>query len=275
MKKILSLVAALCLLAAPAFATVGTAVNPIIWFTSPDTLASVLPGYCTDGNLIVDLNNPSAPVYYAVSNCFGSQTATQITPPASSQVVGLSSLLVGKFNIPTGATSQYVRGEGSLATLSTAVVPESGSLYFTNARATSAIAAAYFTGTTSQYVRGDGTLATFPSSSLSISHPSRALSSCFQPSSTNNTDFIYSVDINATLTLGGGTGTVTQYTNSGCSTGAQVIANGSVSSVALGGSSSIPLIGYGVPAGAWLKITGTASGGGTSAIDAVQTEKNY
>lgn len=39
----------------------------------------------------------------------------------------------------TGTTAQYARGDGSLATLNTAAVPESGNLYYTDARARAAI----------------------------------------------------------------------------------------------------------------------------------------
>ena len=77
----------------------------------------------------------------------------------------------GKFNTPTGTTSQYVRGDGSLATFPTipsgtvtsvglsmpaafsvanSPVTSSGTLTVTGA------------GTTAQYIRGDGTLAAIP-----------------------------------------------------------------------------------------------------------------
>ena len=77
----------------------------------------------------------------------------------------------GKFNTPTGTTSQYVRGDGSLATFPTipsgtvtsvglsmpaafsvanSPVTTSGTLTVTGA------------GTTAQYIRGDGTLAAIP-----------------------------------------------------------------------------------------------------------------
>lgn len=43
------------------------------------------------------------------------------------------------YEVPVGTTLQYYRGDKSWQTLNTAVVPESGNLYFTNARARSAI----------------------------------------------------------------------------------------------------------------------------------------
>lgn len=44
-----------------------------------------------------------------------------------------------KYNQPTGTASQYIRGDGSLATLNTTAVPEGTNLYFTNARARQAV----------------------------------------------------------------------------------------------------------------------------------------
>lgn len=206
-----------------------------------------------------------------------------ITNPGVNSLLGYDvNSTLGRLDGGTGAFQVFLLGAGltydspsstMAVAVDTSMVPEAGSnIYFTNARATSAVAAAYFTGSTAQYVRGDGTLATLPTSpSWTFQYPSRALNSCFQISTTQDTNFTYSVDINATLTLGGGTAVVTSYTNSGCSTGAQAIANGAVSSVALLGTSSIPLSGW-IPAGKWAKVTATASGGGSAAIDAVQSE---
>lgn len=104
-----------------------------------------------------------------------------------------------------------------------------------------------------------------------FNYPSRALASCFQVSSIQDADVNYSIDIAATLTLGGGTGLITSYTNSACTTGSQALINGSVSSVALLGTSSI-LLHTLVKANTWIKITTTASGGGSASIDAVQSE---
>jgi hypothetical protein len=79
----------------------------------------------------------------------------------------------GKFNTPSGTTSQYVRGDGSLATFPTtgtvttvsATVPSPASpalsVNVSNPTTTPAIAITA-NGTTSQYVRGDGSLATLP-----------------------------------------------------------------------------------------------------------------
>jgi hypothetical protein len=81
----------------------------------------------------------------------------------------------GKFNTPSGTTSQYVRGDGSLATFPTiptgtvtsvsATVPSPTSpalsVTVSNPTTTPAIAITA-NGSTSQYIRGDGSLQTFP-----------------------------------------------------------------------------------------------------------------
>lgn len=120
-------------------------------------------------------------------------------------------------------------------------------------------------------VDAKGRITTAASGTRTFNYPSRTLASCFQVSSTQDADVNYSVDVTATLTLGGGTGVITSYTNSGCTTGAQTLINGSVSSVALLGTSSILLHAM-AKANTWLKITATASGGGSASIDSVQSE---
>ena len=77
----------------------------------------------------------------------------------------------GKFNTPTGTTSQYVRGDGSLATFPTIPSGTVTSVGLTmpaafsvaNSPVTGAgTLAVTGAGTTAQYIRGDGTLATLP-----------------------------------------------------------------------------------------------------------------
>lgn len=140
-----------------------------------------------------------------------------------------------------------------------------------------------FSGTTSQYVRGDGTLSTFPvADSRTFNYPSRTLNSCFQISSTKDADFHYKVDVTGSLNLTAGTtGTVTatSYTNSGCTIGAQAVADG------VSAQSGTLIVGLGItqamsvgidgtlPTGKWIKLT-TANTVGTPtfAIRAVQSE---
>ena len=105
-----------------------------------------------------------------------------------------------KFTTPAGTTLQYVRGDGSLATLNSSIVPENTNLYYTDVRAKAATLAAVLTGfsatnsaitatdsvlvafnkaqgqisakfttpagTILQYVRGDSSLATLNTASV-------------------------------------------------------------------------------------------------------------
>jgi hypothetical protein len=84
---------------------------------------------------------------------------------ALSNQTDLQSALNGKFNNPTGTISQYIRGDGSLATLTASSVW--GNITGTLSNQTdlqNALNSKYNnpTGTTSQYIRGDGQLANFP-----------------------------------------------------------------------------------------------------------------
>lgn len=330
---LLSLLSTLALFVSPAFAGVGSVGNSIIWWNAPTTAATVLSGYCTDGNLAINLDTN---VFTKFNDCNGTSYFTQVWPVQQADVVGLTSSLTGKFDVPVGSTAQYVRGDGSLATsLSNLSSFTNGPGFITSSSlspylTSSSAASTYFplpAGSTSQYLRGDGSIASFPSiptqtsqltnnsgfitssalsaylttstaastyfpipagtgtqyldgtgtpknfsaGSRTFNYPARTLASCFQVSASQDSDVNYSVDISATLTLGGGTAALTSYTNSGCTTGAQTLANGAVSSVALLGTSSMPLHAV-AKAGTWLKVTGTATGGGTAAIDAVQAE---
>lgn len=118
--------------------------------------------------------------------------------------------------------------------------------------------------------------------SRTFNYPSRALNSCFQISSIKDADFHYKVDVTNGLSLvtgAQGTVTATSYTNSGCTTGAQAIADGTSSQtgtlvvgLALNQTASVSLDGT-LPTGKWIKIT-TANTIGTPsfAIRAVQSE---
>jgi hypothetical protein len=134
-------------------------------------------------------------------------------------------------------------------------------------------------GTANQYIKGDGTLGNF--NSRTFNYPSRALNSCYQISSTRDADFHYKVDVSSgTLLSGTATGTVTatSYNDSGCSTGAQVVADGTASQgAALGVLSvsqiaSVNISGM-LPANKWMRITTAQTvGTPTFAIRAVQAE---
>lgn len=220
---------ALCLIAAlllpvQAFAGITSLGNPQLIVTPPTTPAALLAlTGCQDFSQIIDSN---AGVEYIIQNCAGTYQLHQMWPPLASEL-------------------QY-------------------------------------SGSTSQYVRGDGTLATFPAGgSRSWASPSRAISSCFQISGSNDADFHYKVDVASGTLLSGtvtGTVTATSYTNSGCSTGAQVEADGQASQGAALGVLSVSQIETvsidgTLQAGKWMKVTtANTSGTPTFTIRSVQRE---
>lgn len=277
---------AMTILSSSAHAAVGVMPQNIAWYSSPSTIASVFSGYCITGNLVYDMD---AKTFALLQDCEGTPYTLPVWPVQAGDVAGMSTLMAGKMDVPTGTVADYVRGNGTIAAFPTSLSSfTNGPGYLTAATA----ATTYFpipTGTTGQYLRGNGTLATLPAvptltsqltndsgfltslGTRTFNYPSRTKDSCFQVSSTKDADVNYSVNISAAISLGGGTGVLTSYTNSGCSTGAQVLAQGAVSSVALLGTSSIPLHAI-AKANTWLKVTSTATGGGTAAIDSVQAE---
>jgi hypothetical protein len=115
---------------------------------------------------------------FAISSATGTHTFNLPTASASNRGALSStdwSTFNGKFNTPTGTTSEYIRGDGSLATFPTltngtvttvsATVPSPASpalsVNVSNPTTTPAIAITA-NGTTAQYVRGDASLAALP-----------------------------------------------------------------------------------------------------------------
>lgn len=226
MKKIFTIATGLLLLlSSSAFAFYGTANNTMPWFIAPQTMQNVHDDACDEGAIVVNRADMSL---HIMTGCLNrTPTDTPIWPIVSSMVT--------------------------------------------------------FSGSTSQYVRGDGSLATFPSAATkTFSSPSRALNSCFQISSTLDADFHYKVDVTTGLSLTSGaqgTVTATSYTNSGCTTGAVVEADGTAAqtgSLVIGLNISqvlsVPLDGT-LQGNHWMKIT-TANtvGSPTFAIRTTQRE---
>jgi hypothetical protein len=181
--------------------------------------------------------------------------------------------IAGKENtIAAGTTSQYWRGDKTWQALDKAAVGLSNVDNTSDASkpvssaVTTALAGKFNTpaGTTAQYVRGDGTLATLPTTpTRSFNYTTRALNTCFQPSSTRDALVSYSVDILTTISLATGQqGTVylRTYTDSGCTTGTQEVVrfvNGQTGTLTIGLNISqnvtASLTGV-IPAGLWVRL---------------------
>lgn len=236
MKKFLLLAALLFPLQANA--TISGPNIPDIIYTSPDTKENIaaIPGVCEVFSRYADGNTGDR---WMITSCAGTPVFARIWPLDISSIINLTSTLAGKFNSPTGTSSQYIKGDGTYGT---------------------------YTGPVTR----------------TFNYPTRALNSCFQISTTQDAEFHYKVDVTTGLSLttgAQGTVTATSYTNSGCTTGAQAIADGTASQtgtlvIGLGVNQTISAgIDGMLPAGKWMKIT-TANTVGTPtfAIRTVQSE---
>lgn len=246
------------LIAAPAFAGITGLGNPILKVTSPTTPAALISIVgCEDFSLIVD---DAVGKEWVIQDCATSYTLHQAWPPLASELIGLNKAAVGLGNVDNTSDA----GKPVSTAQATAL---SGKLNVPS-------------GTSAQYLDGTGAPRSFSASSRTFNYPSRALASCFQISSSNDADFHYAVTVSANLSLtGGDVGTVvaTSYTNSGCTTGAQVLAtkqNGNTGTLTIG-IATVQAVTVGLdgtlPAGKWMKIT-TAQTTGTPTF-AIRTEQ--
>ncbi len=217
---------------------------------------------------------------YTTSASLASTLASYATTAA------LSTGLAGKFNIPAGSTAQYIRGDGSLATL-----PTGGSGTVTSVGLTSSTLSVIGSPVTSSgsmtvNLPSTGTAGTYSSittdaqgrvtagTTRSAANGSRALNSCFQISATRDALVSYAVDVTTTVTLGGtpeGAVFLRTYTNSACSSGQVGVISGSSGqpttlTVSVGQQikGSVNLYGL-IPAGTWVRIE-TANTSGTPAF---------
>lgn len=312
MKKLLSTL--LCLLtfnsasASPSH-IIGPNDIPYI-FQAPDVKEDFTGGYCEDNNYITDAGTN---ITYRMNNCSTTPVYTQVFPilPAQMDIAAFMKTIMGSANIGSMKTAMFtdsaslcVKGDGSVGSCgsapvssvfgrtgavvsangdyTTSQVTEGSNLYYTDERAQDAVGNIITGGgdITVTYNDGANTL-TVANAARAFNYPSRALNSCFQISASRDADFHYKVDVSSGTLLSGtvtGTVTATSYTNSGCTTGAQVIADGAPSQGAALGVLSISQI---APVGIdgmlqsnhWMKITtANTSGSPTFAIRAVQAE---
>lgn len=244
-----------------------------------------LPAFSADGLFIVDGTNHKPHIsglgLGLIWDKVGGNDFIAVNVPSLSlqmtDVSGLTSALAGKFATPAGTTSQYVRGDGTLATL-----PSSGTGTVTSVTAGTGLSGGTITttGTVSLPNTGSpGTYSTVTSDTQGrivsgfmrgFTQPMRSLNTAFQPSTTQDTFVSYTVDVAATLSLtGGATGTVTlQYAdNSAMSTNlvsVQSGVNGNTGTLTIGlaltQTGTCFLTGI-VPAGKWVRLLTTNTTG--------------
>lgn len=225
----------------PTFATVATSGQFSDLLGKPTTLS----GYgITDGVSSSTLTTTLAG--YVTSSALTTTLGSYATTSA------LTTGLAGKFNTPAGTTAQYVRGDGTLATL-----PASGSGTVTSVAVSSSTLSV-----SGSPVTTSGTI-TVNTIARSFAYPTRALSTCFQISSTRDAQVSYGVDISTTVTLGGspqGTVFLRTYTNSSCTTGQQTVISSTAGqpttlSVTVGqqviGTANLSGV---IPAGVWVQL---------------------
>ncbi|AVO22989.1 putative cell-wall-anchored protein [Erwinia phage vB_EamM-Bue1] len=201
------------------------------------------------------------------------------------QVNALTQAMEGKFAKPTGSVSQYIRGDGSLATFPTI-----------NPGTVTSIQAG--TGLEGGTITGSGTISmpnvgTAKNNMVSVNtdaqgrvtggrqrvfnYPTRALNTAFQVSATQDANVNYTVDVSATsLLLGGTTGRVIlEYADNAAMTTNLVTVNEAVNGTS--GVLNVVNIGSGnvngwIPAGKYVRIR-TANTSGTAVFTFVRAEE--
>lgn len=178
----------------------------------------------------------------------------------------LTTGLATKFNTPTGSTAQYLRGDGSLATL-----PAPGVGTVTSITAGAGLSGGTITSSGTISLPNTGTPGTYGTLTTdaqgrvtagtvrSFANPTRSLNSAFQISTAQDASVVYTVDISVTsLLLGGTSGRVyLEYADNSAMTINLITVNSSPN--ATGGVLNVTNLGGGnvsgwVPAGKWARI---------------------
>lgn len=245
--------------------TVGGAQIPSDWAQTNSGAVDFIKNKPTTlaGYGITDAVTTSALANY-VSNSFLANTLTNYATTAS-----VTTGLATKFNTPTGTTSQYLRGDGSLA-----VFPSFGTGTVTSITAGTGLSGGTITTSGTISMPSVGTAGTYSGvttgaqgrvtagTTRSFNYTTRALNTCYQVSATRDAFVSYSVDIATSLSLTAGQqGTVylRTYTNSTCTTGAQELmrfVNGQTGTLTIGLALTQNVTGTLsgiVPAGAWVQ----------------------
>lgn len=188
------------------------------------------------------------------------------------------SALAGKFNTPAGTIAQYVRGDGSLATL-----PAPGAGTMTSITAGTGLTGGTITGSGTIALASVGTAGTYNTVTtdaqgrvisgtprIIANGVARALNTCFQISASRDAQVSYAVDITATLTLTTGprgSAYLRYYTDAACTAGQQTVIGGTsglpaVLGVAVGLQNlGTAFLSGTVPAGTWARLETVADAG--------------
>jgi hypothetical protein len=177
------------------------------------------PNHLTRIGIVERANAGNGQIYVFVQNGFQLDELSDVdittTPLANNQFLvyttGVNNLWKNRTlgNVLGGTTSQYLRGDGSLATFPTIPTGTVTSVGLTMPAAfsvanspvtSSGTLAVTATGTTAQYIRGDGTLATFPAASASTVYKS-AISSAGHTGTANTVKYTQLIPAN-TFTAG-------------------------------------------------------------------------
>lgn len=204
-------------------------------YVTATSLNTTLNSYVTSSSLTTTLGNyvTSASLTSTLGNYVTTSSLTT-TLSGYATTTALTSGLAAKFNTPTGTTTQYVRGDGSLATLP--VIPTVVSAFtndagyltgITNSQVITAIGYTPYNATNpSSYVNQAGARSSIsltttgigaasyssttgvlnvPTPTRTFANPTRALNTAFQISTTQDALVSYAVDVTVAAVLIAGT----------------------------------------------------------------------
>lgn len=177
---------------------------------SQTALSSSLSNYATTSSLSSYATTASLSNYATTANLANYATTS-----------ALSSGLAGKYAQPGGTTAQYIRGDGSLATLDAYPAGTNPANYLTSISASQVTTALGFTPLTQAGTRSAISLTTTGSGAATynsatgvinvptpqtaqarvFANPTRALNTAFQISATRDAQVVYTVDISVTSVL--------------------------------------------------------------------------
>lgn len=257
----------------PTFASVATSGSYTDLLNRPVIpAAQVQTNWNATTGLGVLLNKPTTLSGYGITDGV-SQSALTSTLSGYTTTGALTSGLATKFNTPTGTTSQYVRGDGSLANL-----PAPGTGTVTSITAGTGLSGGTITTSGTIGMPNTGTVGTYVAVTTdpqgrvtagrprSFTYPTRSMNTAYQVSAAQDAYVNYTVDVGVTsLLLAGSTGRVyLDYADNAAMTTNLITVNESPNGT--GGVLNVTNIGPGnvhgwIPAGKYVRIRTVAASG--------------